>query len=152
MRRDELLSLLEGVQDRGVNKSVSRCPAHPDRNPSLSICDGKKGVLVKCWSGCSLQNICKSLGITPRDLFYDALEIDPRQRKLAAQQREAQRKQREYEAFKLGRLLDACREADYFLQSRRAVDIGSWGDDRLNRELNLIADAYWVLEADPYAY
>lgn len=52
---------------------------------------------------------------------------------------------------KFGRLVDACREAEHFLHSRQPVNISTWSDDRLNHELNLIADAYRILEADPYA-
>ena len=28
-----------------------RCPAHPDRTPSLSLRDGARGPIVKCWAG-----------------------------------------------------------------------------------------------------
>lgn len=51
---------------------ISRCPAHKDRTPSLSVRDGERGVLVKCWAGCRLQDITAAVGLTVRDLFPDA--------------------------------------------------------------------------------
>jgi hypothetical protein len=150
MTTAEVLGHLKNVRVRGAH-TIAQCPAHPDRHPSLSISDGEKGVLVKCWAGCSLHDICSALGLTPKDLFYDALDTDPQQRKAAVMQREAQRREREREGRQLGRLLDACREAEHFLQLRQPVDISTWSDDRLNHELCLIADAYRILEADPYA-
>ena len=150
MTTAELLSHLKNVRVRGAY-TIAQCPAHPDRHPSLSISDGEKGVLGKCWAGCGLHDICNALGLTPKDLFYDALDPDPQQRKAAVMQREAQRREREREGRQLGRLLDACRNADYFLQSRQPVDISTWSDDRLSHELDVIADVYRVLEADPHA-
>jgi DNA primase len=32
---------------------IARCVSHEDENPSLSIDDGDKGVLVCCRAGCS---------------------------------------------------------------------------------------------------
>jgi putative DNA primase/helicase len=40
---------------------TSRCPVHDDREPSLSIRDGKQSVLVKCHAGCSPQAIMVAL-------------------------------------------------------------------------------------------
>ncbi len=48
------------------------CPAHDDRNPSLSVkqCDDGR-VLLKCFAGCSVDVIADSLGLEMRDLFPD---------------------------------------------------------------------------------
>ena len=49
---------------------VARCPAHDDRNPSLSITEGNDGkVLMKCFAGCSLEAICQSVDVKITDLF-----------------------------------------------------------------------------------
>jgi hypothetical protein len=37
------------------------CPAHEDSDPSLSISDGEKGVVVKCHAGCSQENVLSAL-------------------------------------------------------------------------------------------
>ncbi len=67
---------LEGVLSHlhGVRKSfrgwVSRCPAHDDREPSLSIGLGDQGqILLTCFAGCSLEQIVAAMGITVADLF-----------------------------------------------------------------------------------
>ena len=48
------------------------CPAHEDRNPSLSISVGDDGrVLLKCFAGCRAETIVNALGLTMSDLFSD---------------------------------------------------------------------------------
>jgi hypothetical protein len=44
------------VTARGGNYLV-RCPAHDDDSPSLSLCDGKYGLVVHCFAGCSPADI-----------------------------------------------------------------------------------------------
>ena len=51
---------------------VVKCPAHDDRNPSLSIATGRDGrVLLRCFAGCSTEAILDSLGLRWGDLFDD---------------------------------------------------------------------------------
>ncbi|HEV2185614.1 MAG TPA: toprim domain-containing protein [Stellaceae bacterium] len=38
-----------------------RCPAHQDRSPSLSICDGDKALVVRCWAGCDARDVLGEL-------------------------------------------------------------------------------------------
>ncbi len=68
--------VLSALESRGVlvKKSgtgyMCRCPAHDDRNPSLSIGIGDDGkVLIKCFAGCSLNEVCNSIGLRTSDLF-----------------------------------------------------------------------------------
>ena len=69
-----VLSRLEGVRRCG-DGYLALCPAHDDRQPSLSIREGKGGrVLVKCWAGCETQHVISTLGLRWADLF------PPRQR------------------------------------------------------------------------
>lgn len=52
---------------------MARCPAHEDRQASLSIGYGDDGrVLLKCHAGCDFTAICTAAGIDPRELFPDA--------------------------------------------------------------------------------
>lgn len=56
------------------------CPAHEDRDPSLSIKEGLNGkVLLYCHAGCTLDAICDALGITKADLFDRSAEGYQRQ-------------------------------------------------------------------------
>ena len=48
------------------------CPAHDDRNPSLSVAEGAEGrVLVHCHSGCSAEDVAQAMGLKMTDLFPD---------------------------------------------------------------------------------
>ncbi len=48
----------------------ARCPAHEDRQASLSIAEGNDGrVLLKCHAGCDHKKIVAALGVEERDLF-----------------------------------------------------------------------------------
>ena len=68
--------VLAALTDRGCdhrrngNGWSAQCPAHDDRNPSLSIDEGDDGrALVRCHAGCSAEEIIASLGMTMRDLM-----------------------------------------------------------------------------------
>ena len=148
MTVDEFLPRLDGVRQRGPGRYSSRCPAHQDKSPSLSLSEGERGILLKCWAGCSLTEICASLGIKQRDLFFDALDADPSRRREAAQYRERQRQNRERHREQQGTLIDALRAAGDFVQSRRGIEISAWSHDRLNDELNALADAYHLIESE----
>lgn len=55
---------------RNGNNYSARCPAHEDRNPSLSVSETQDSkLLIKCHAGCTLEDICNTLGIKPYDLF-----------------------------------------------------------------------------------
>lgn len=54
----------------GRGRWQAKCPSHPDRRPSLSIRQGERGILLRCWSaGCTAEQVCAALGIRVADLF-----------------------------------------------------------------------------------
>lgn len=66
-----LRSKLDGVKG-GNHQFMARCPGHDDRNASLSVSVGEGGrALVKCFAGCSLDQILAPLSIEKRELFAD---------------------------------------------------------------------------------
>jgi putative DNA primase/helicase len=66
---DELLERFEGVKG-GNGQWTARCPAHDDRNASLTVAVGRDGqLLVTCWAGCNLEAIARAVGVDVRDLF-----------------------------------------------------------------------------------
>src|SRR5215472_3100199 len=69
MTLQEFLDRLDGARQSGKQWKAP-CPSHADKNPSLAITAGDKKVLVKCFAGCTEENICAALGIKPADLFY----------------------------------------------------------------------------------
>jgi hypothetical protein len=66
-----LLERLEGVQSAGANQHVAKCPAHQDREASLSVGMGRDRVLLHCHAGCGLGAIMHALGLGWRDIFLD---------------------------------------------------------------------------------
>ena len=104
----ELARLLHAKRT-GKRKWTASCPAHGrDRHPSLSITEGKRAVLVKCWShDCTPKAICDALGIRLEDLFYESRRTMTARdlRRLEAQRKEELRKEAAYRA-KRRRLID----------------------------------------------
>ena len=68
---ENILSRLQKVRQSG-NSWTARCPAHEDKQPSLSISYGIKGILLNCHAGCTPDAITGAVGLSMRDLFYDA--------------------------------------------------------------------------------
>ena len=52
---------LQKVHWRGDHKFSACCPAHDDRNPSLSVSDKNGKILVKCWAGCTQEEVIGAL-------------------------------------------------------------------------------------------
>lgn len=67
---DRVLARFRNVRCSGRGW-MARCPAHPDRNPSLSIRQEHGRVLLHCFAGCSVEAICAAVGIEIRDLFTE---------------------------------------------------------------------------------
>ena len=140
MTIDCLLSQLDAVR-RSRRGWVGRCPAHhPDRNPSLSIAEGQRGLLLRCWAGCRIQDITAALGLTLRDLFYDQGQ-DFHKWSVSQRKRKAERARREDHDYVLGLLIDSRREADWLLASARNPGLIGWNEGELHEALNVVADA-----------
>lgn len=70
MRADEFAALLNAKRLRRGHW-VARCPAHPDKHPSLSIAEGRKHpVVFRCMSaGCTQDEVLRAMGLTWKDLM-----------------------------------------------------------------------------------
>lgn len=80
---------------------IARCPAHEDRNPSLSLTDGDNGrLLVKCHAGCGYRDVTAALrqmglwnggGFRPfRDLAREACQAAEKRKQVLKRSRQAQ--------------------------------------------------------------
>jgi hypothetical protein len=68
---ETLLAKFENVHGRDGQWSA-RCPAHEDRQASLTIGVGRDGQwLLTCWAGCELDAIVRAVGLNVPDLFPD---------------------------------------------------------------------------------
>lgn len=66
---ERVLDKLSGVRERGGGWQAT-CPAHDDRNPSLSITEGDDGrALIRCHAGCDTSDVLDALELSERDLF-----------------------------------------------------------------------------------
>ena len=62
------------VQAAGRDRYEAQCPAHDDRDPSLSVGRGSKGepkAVVYCHAGCGTADILEALDLEPAALFAD---------------------------------------------------------------------------------
>ena len=74
MSVDTLLQHLKKVTGRNGHWTAC-CPAHEDRSPSLAVTETDDGrILLKCFGGCSVQEIVGSIGMDMGDLFPDSKE------------------------------------------------------------------------------
>src|SRR5262249_39922358 len=71
MNVEAILVRLQSVR-RNKGGWMARCPAHEDKNPSLSVREEKGLVLLHCFAGCSTDAVCCALKIKVRDLFSKA--------------------------------------------------------------------------------
>lgn len=67
---DQLLARLAGVKRNGPGRWMARCPAHADRQPSLSIRELEDGrTLLHCFGACSVDDVLGAVGMDVADLF-----------------------------------------------------------------------------------
>lgn len=76
MNVDAILGRLHGIRRSGSGW-MALCPAHQDRNPSLSINLHDGMILLHCHAGCPQQAVFEALKIGPRDLSPDAGKVEP---------------------------------------------------------------------------
>ena len=83
MSLSDFLQRLDGVRPSGKGY-VSKCPAHDDRHQSLSIAEGdNRGIVVKCFAGCTAEQIASAVGLRLSDLMPETRERKPAQRIVA---------------------------------------------------------------------
>lgn len=73
MTFEEILSRFDVDKRRG-DSAQCHCPAHADREASLTISRGIKGTVVCCHAKCSTESILSAVGLKMRDLFDGDLE------------------------------------------------------------------------------
>lgn len=67
---NQILSRLECVRNTGPGKWMAKCPAHPDRRPSLSIRETADGrILLHCFAGCDIRAVLEAIGLDYSALF-----------------------------------------------------------------------------------
>ena len=75
-RAQTIVSSLGGRWDG--HSGQCRCPAHEDRDPSLSVRLGERAILFKCFAGCSSTEVLRAL---ERAQLHDGMPLDMPTRK-----------------------------------------------------------------------
>jgi hypothetical protein len=82
MSINTLLARLDAVRQTGPGHWLSRCPAHEDRHPSLSIRALEDGrTLLHCFAGCPIHSVVSALGLRLSDLFPSRPSDHPPERR-----------------------------------------------------------------------
>ncbi len=143
MKIDQFLTLLEASRPIGLGKFQGPCPGHNDRHPSLNITEGDRAILLKCWAGCSVEEICQALGLHVRDLFYDTY-CNPREIRRRQAERQYEKTKDKVEQMVKGFQIDAVREAERFMKATVGADISTLDDTQLDTLMNSVCDALAV--------
>ena len=138
MTLDALLPRLDSVRLRGNGRWSAICQAHADKSPSLSVSAGEKGILLKCWAGCTIEEICASLDIEPKDLFYDANL--PRSQRPAPPPPQINRRSLAFQ-FETG-ALDLRLRAKRILDAAKNLNGAVLTDDEIESALGHVGQAY----------
>lgn len=72
MTFDEVLSHFT-IKKRYRDKAQCICPAHSDKEASLTISRGDKGTVIHCHAGCETETILGAVGLRLTDLFEEPL-------------------------------------------------------------------------------
>jgi DNA-binding transcriptional ArsR family regulator len=75
-RLQNVLHRLDKVTNTG-DGWMACCPAHDDRNPSLSIKTAGTKILLHCFAGCSIESIAQAIGLEVKDLHLDEPKAQP---------------------------------------------------------------------------
>src|SRR5687768_8740747 len=66
---DTVRDRLEKVKGSST-KFMACCPAHEDKNPSLSVKENEHGdVLMNCFAGCKPMAVVSAIGLEMKDLY-----------------------------------------------------------------------------------
>ncbi len=144
MHVEDLLDRLQAVRRSGRGY-IARCPAHDDRSPSLSIREGERGLLVKCWTGCTLNEITSALSIKVRDLFYDADRSGQRLRQ-PVRLRPMNHAWRKVAGEFNDRALDLRLRAERILEAAVGLNPSGWNDQDLDVAMRAVGQAYANIE------
>lgn len=138
MRAADFLLRLEGARSRGSDRWSARCPAHPDKSPSLSIRETGSRILLHDFGGCEPEQIVAALGLELKDLFTDT-PVHPGQRSTSKPQKfdiVAQTFRFELAAH------DRRLRADAVLQAVADFNSAELSDQQRDRLMNAVARAY----------
>ncbi len=121
-----VLQRLDSVREDGPGRWMACCPAHEDRNPSLSIGIGGDGrVLLHCFAGCEFSAVISALGLEPSELFAatdETIDKTHRSRPPAARLRRPEAMPTDIEPATKQRSSPACNPLSTMEEGRRVYE------------------------------
>jgi len=141
MTAADFLQRLQGVRQTARGWSAL-CPAHPDKTPSLAIKEGERGVLLRCWAGCTVEEICAALGLEVKDLFSDSPL--PRGQRPAPKPPKVDRRAMAFRFDLAG--LDLRLRANRIIEAGKLLTVATLNEAELDQALDLIAQSYRDIE------
>ncbi|MBL1264521.1 CHC2 zinc finger domain-containing protein [Methylomicrobium sp. RS1] len=66
---EKLITRLDGVKNMGHGRYTAKCPAHPDKSPSLTVAEKEGCVIFHCFAGCPPADVLAAVGLTFADLY-----------------------------------------------------------------------------------
>ena len=125
------------------------CPSHADRHQSGSVAVGEDGrLLIKCWAGCTAEEVTIAMGLSLKDLFTDSgRSADDIRRDRQARERKRARAEQEFKSEGL-RLEVLCKAENFIRAYSNVKDSNLWPDEKRNKILDLLASAYTLLERE----
>jgi putative DNA primase/helicase len=153
----DIISRLKGVKRTGDGWTAI-CPAHEDKQSSLSVAHRDGKWLLKCHAGCTWEAVIAALGLKAGDLF-DEERVHTPPNNTAILQRSAGLTLEQFAAEKQlpPVLLGTCGLSDGKLNGRRAVKIPYLGVDgtvaALRWRIAMVGDRFrWQSRSKPQLY
>lgn len=72
MNLQDISTYFSGVTRFKGNSFQCKCPVHDDHTASMTVSEGRKGIVMHCHAGCETKSILEAVGLTESDLFYDS--------------------------------------------------------------------------------
>lgn len=73
MHTEEIIALLDDVKPAGNGSWTARCPNRDHRTARLSVKDAGDKTLLRCWGGCTVNELTSAVGISVGDLFVNEM-------------------------------------------------------------------------------
>lgn len=72
---NKFVERLDNPKQTGDRQWVAKCPAHDDRDPSLSVAETQDGrTLIHCHAGCEALDVVHAVGLELADLFPESTD------------------------------------------------------------------------------
>lgn len=71
MKSEDFLSRCQKVKRTSRDSWIACCPAHEDKNPSMTVKETADTFLIHCFAGCDINSILGAVGMDVSDLYPD---------------------------------------------------------------------------------